>query len=54
MLVHRAMMSFLSIACAIYSVKNLPEKVSMAILMLFPFCVAIAAFTFDKEKLSTT
>jgi drug/metabolite transporter (DMT)-like permease len=54
MLVHRAMMSFLSLVCAIYSVISLPESVSLIILMLFPFFVGLAAFTFEKERLSIT
>jgi drug/metabolite transporter (DMT)-like permease len=54
MLVHRAMMSFLSLVCAIYSVISLPENVSLIILMLFPFFVGLAAFTFEKERLSIT
>jgi hypothetical protein len=54
MLVHRSMMSILSLVCAIYSVISLPENVSIIILMLFPFFVGLAANIFEKERLSIT
>ena len=52
MLIHRSMMSILSFLCTIYSMQNLPENVAIALLMLMPFFVGIAALTFEQELLS--
>ena len=46
MLVHRSMMSTLSFLCTIYTIDNLQENVAIALLMLMPFFVGLAAFTF--------
>ena len=52
MLVHRSMMSVLSMFCTIYTMANLPENVAIALLMLMPFFVGLAALTFEQELLS--
>lgn len=54
MLVHRSMMSILSFLCAIYTMANLPENLAIALLMLMPFFVGLAALTFEQELLSKT
>ena len=51
MLVHRSMMSFFSYCCMLYSMLNLPENVAIALLMLQPFFVGLAAYTYQLEKI---
>ena len=45
-------MAVLSYACVAYSMSQLPQAVAMALLMLFPFFVGIAAFTYEQELMS--
>ena len=52
LLVHRSMMSTLQTLCAIYTLNNLQENVAIALLMLMPFFVGLAAFTFEQEILT--
>ena len=54
MLVHRAMMSVLALSSGLYSFHYLPENISILIIMLLPFFVALIAYTFDKERLNLT
>ena len=52
MLIHRSMMNILSFLCSIYTMANLPENVAIAILMLLPFFVGLAALAFEQELLT--
>jgi drug/metabolite transporter (DMT)-like permease len=52
MLVHRSMMSLFSFICFIYSLKKLDINISLTIMSLLPFSIAIIAhFTFEKERI---
>lgn len=46
-------MSIFAFTCQLYAMANLPENVFLALLMLLPFFVAMAALTFDQEKLTS-
>lgn len=52
MLIHRSMMSILSYVCMLYSMDNLPENVFLALIMLLPFFVGLAALTMEAELLT--
>lgn len=46
------MMAAISFGLMIYSLSSLPESISNAIFMTFPFFVTIAAFTYTQEMMS--
>ena len=46
------MMSIFAYTCQLYAMAQLPENVFLALIMLLPFFVGLAALTFDQEKLT--
>jgi drug/metabolite transporter (DMT)-like permease len=50
MLIHRSMMSVLNFLCTVYTMANLPENIAIALLMLMPFFIGLAAFTFEHSS----
>jgi len=44
------MMSIISFALGVYSLLNLPHEISLPLIMLLPFIVALLSFLFMREE----